>query len=384
MVSLTVPNLADASNRELLDDLLIRICHRLQLSRTQYELAKQHYEAICGWLNAENSPLLVVDPDLYPQGSMALGTTVKPLYQEEYDVDLVCELRLNPRTLTSPLKLLDVIEQRLKDSQVYRPLVDRMPRCIRVNYEHKFHLDILPACPDPNSKIGALLIPDCKNNYWRSTNPKGLINWFKLAALKRRVRGIQDAAAAAPLPVPENVDEKNTLQLTVQLLKRMRDVHFSDDLSKGPASVILTVLAGTHYEGEQSVSENLKITLLKIKESIPEYGRLSVQHPRADEDLSEKWDDRDRYAAFISMLDSLISKIDRLDQAKNMGDRSAILRQLFDENIVRAVYEEQAEELEKMRDARRIGVTKKNGIAALAASVTNPIRKNTFYGDQGI
>jgi|SRR5579884_2070734 len=154
MVSLSVPNLADASNTELLDDLLIRICHRLQLSRTQYESAKQHYEAICGWLNAESSALLAFHPDLYPQGSMALGTTVKPLRQEEYDVDLVCELKLDPVGLTYPLKLLDIVEQRLKENQIYRPQVERMPRCIRVNYEHQFHRhsSCLPRSKQPHGR----------------------------------------------------------------------------------------------------------------------------------------------------------------------------------------------------------------------------------------
>ena len=32
------------------------------------------------------------DIEIYPQGSLSISTTVKPLSKQEYDLDLVCEI----------------------------------------------------------------------------------------------------------------------------------------------------------------------------------------------------------------------------------------------------------------------------------------------------
>ena len=59
-----------------LDDLLERICVKLQISPTQHQLAKNRYEAISNWLEAEGSPLVAVRPTIYPQGSLRIGTAL--------------------------------------------------------------------------------------------------------------------------------------------------------------------------------------------------------------------------------------------------------------------------------------------------------------------
>jgi hypothetical protein len=147
-VALDAASLIEASSTQILDDVLIRICDLMQLSSTQFSLAEQHYHAICEWLGARESVLYLYQPDLYPQGSVALGTTVRPQRGDEYDVDLVCELAIDPKSVTRPVQLLDLIEARMRESERYRNRLERKKRCLRVNYEHDFHLDILPGCPD--------------------------------------------------------------------------------------------------------------------------------------------------------------------------------------------------------------------------------------------
>ena len=41
----------------------------------------------------DDSELSDFDPTIYPQGSFALGTAVRPLGEDQYDVDSVCLLR---------------------------------------------------------------------------------------------------------------------------------------------------------------------------------------------------------------------------------------------------------------------------------------------------
>jgi hypothetical protein len=185
MGALSAVDLLHASRTELTDDVLIRLCNILQLSKTQFLQAEEHYHAICDWLGKEDSLVARFNPDLYPQGSVALGTTVKPLKGDEYDVDLVCQLAVDHASVPRPVLLLDMIEARMRESELYRDRLERKRRCLRVNYEHDFHLDILPACPDPESGDHCLVVPDRQDTQWRASNPKGFIEWFKVkSALK--------------------------------------------------------------------------------------------------------------------------------------------------------------------------------------------------------
>ena len=68
--------------------VLERLCERLEPSSTQADRAKTSYEAVGQWLaDAEDDWL--ASSRIYLQGSTALGTTVKPIGQNEHDVDLV-------------------------------------------------------------------------------------------------------------------------------------------------------------------------------------------------------------------------------------------------------------------------------------------------------
>src|SRR5258708_26986162 len=94
-----------------LDTLLNLICEKLQLSETQHELAQGHYQAVNEWLFADG-PLAHLEPNIYPQGSFRLGTTVKPIGYGEYDLDFVCELKDNP-VQHQPIQILKIFETRL-------------------------------------------------------------------------------------------------------------------------------------------------------------------------------------------------------------------------------------------------------------------------------
>src|ERR1700674_3314801 len=72
------------------DDLLMRICTKLQLDETRHALAEKHYHAVAKLLE-DHAEVTRLRPSMYPQGSMCLLTTVKPLEGDEYDLDFVCE-----------------------------------------------------------------------------------------------------------------------------------------------------------------------------------------------------------------------------------------------------------------------------------------------------
>jgi hypothetical protein len=355
----TVPDLLQASRIQLLDDVLVRLCNILQLNETQFLLAEGHYHSICDWLGQEGSDLSRFDPSLYPQGSVALGTTVKPRTGDEYDVDLVCELNVDYCSVPDPVLLLDMIEKRMRESGLYRNRLERKRRCLRVNYEHDFHLDILPACPDPSSGATCLVVPDREDRYWRASNPKGFISWFKTkSALKPAVEFAQKAMdSAAPLPQPQTAQQKCALQLTVQLFKRWRDIHYSDQIDLAPVSIVLTTLLGDKYYGEQSVSTNLGYSVQAILDSLPREGRLVVVNPSHPlEDISERWEDVQKYEAFVSGMKQFQRQLVQLASADDMGKQSDLLQSLFGETLAKRAFEEQGRSIQKIRAAQSMGV----------------------------
>lgn len=86
-------NLTEAQLRGL-SILLEQIAEDLDVPPSKYEDAKRSYDAVGDWLNRPESELAQYSPRIYPQGSFALGTAVKPEGDDHYDVDAVCVLDL--------------------------------------------------------------------------------------------------------------------------------------------------------------------------------------------------------------------------------------------------------------------------------------------------
>jgi len=383
MASLITPP-ALRSTRSRVDDLLFRICEKVQLSPTQQEEAKRSYNAICNWLDANDSSLQIYRPSLFPQGSIALGTTVKPTGRDEYDVDLVCQLNIDSRTVSNPVVLLDMIEQRLRAHDTYRSLVERKNRCVRINYERLFHLDILPACPDLIAGEPNLLIPDSKMQAFSHTNPKGFIQWFQEQALKVRPVRFSSMAmdSAAPLPEPQAWQQKQVLQLAVQLFKRWRDLYYAGAVELAPVSIVLTTLAGLHYDGERQILAALETIVAATLASLPRYGRLVVSNPKnAKEDLSDRWNDPTVYDAFVHGMRAFEESLRELRDSETITEATKLIKQLFGEDVTRTVFAEQLREMEPARRSESLGVTSAAILSNLSAVASTPVRANTFYGD---
>ena len=58
-----------------LDELLYMVCEELQLTAARYDLAVERYNTLNRVLESPQSPFRYLAPQIYPQGSMALGTS---------------------------------------------------------------------------------------------------------------------------------------------------------------------------------------------------------------------------------------------------------------------------------------------------------------------
>ena len=204
-----------------LDELLVGISEKLQISPTQHEKAASRYKAVEECLGRPQSSLERFRPTIFPQGSLCLGTTVKPRGREEYDLDLVLQLAsIDPRIVDSD-SLFQAVLRELAKSDVYRPMLEPKNRCITIDYADEFHLDLLPAVPDPHAGGTCVLVPDRERRRWTPSNPRGYAAWFEERAAKYvRVEKL----AAEPIPDQVSASEKPPLKVAVQLWKRWRDV----------------------------------------------------------------------------------------------------------------------------------------------------------------
>lgn len=304
-------------NKNILHDMI----DQLDLPESVDKKVRERYASLSRWFSREESSLK--DIDIFSQGSFALGTTIKPLSDdEEYDLDMGCKVKIAGYKVSHSQKELK--EMIGKELELYRKKVgiqnplEPKRRCWRLEYKDEvpFHLDIVPCIPlEDEQKVIyeqylaksyddeafsrevahlAVNITDNEtDNYevvstdWNISNSQGYVKWFQHKM--QDTTGALYEAKAHIEPVPF-YKEKPILQRCIQLLKRHRDNMFKENKDSKPISVIITTLAARAYKGES----NLEEALMNILENMPSY--INSQKPRIpnpvkpEEDFTDRWD----------------------------------------------------------------------------------------------
>lgn len=311
------------------------LAEELDISETRYDQAYQRYHSLGRWLNRDASSIKQFEPSMYVQGSFAFGTVIKPYTDtEEYDVDMVCELKqLSKHQITQERlkELLRVeIESYRQANNMLKPL-DEGRRCWTLNYADgaQFHMDIVPALPnagwvrllleqrslDTRWVDTAIGITDNEaHNYkviveeWPRSNPKGYLQWFKsriAPLLERRKAELATEAKASVEDIPD-YRVRTPLQSAIMILKRHRDMMFAgDDTNSSPISIIITTLAGHSYEGEEQIADALFAILSKMDSFIQRNAQKYVIPNPSDpsENFADKWEQfPERKEAFFRWL----------------------------------------------------------------------------------
>lgn len=324
----------------------------LDVPPSKYKDAKNHYDAVGSWLNDEGSPLAAYSPTIYPQGSFALGTAIKPIGDDDYDVDAVCQLKLTERQTTQE-RLKNAVGARLKQHKVYAGMLEpEGRRCWTLKYadESRFHLDILPCIQDDYQWLRALGIHEdiakhaiCitdketwkADHIWPRSNPKGYLTWFKSRMQVRfdeaRTRlAMEKRAEVHQIP---DYEIRTPLQRAVQVLKRHRDLKYNGDDDK-PISIIITTLAAHAYNNEADLFDALRNMLPKMRSAIERRGNVYwVENPvNPRENFADRWEKTPRKRQlFISWLESLESLYHQLLTADSMTKVGSILTESFGE-----------------------------------------------------
>jgi hypothetical protein len=116
-----------------LDDLLARIVESIQLDETRRKRMESSYKAIETLLREDDVFFKDNDFELYPQGSVRIETTVKPIANNEFDLDVVVHLKMD-WTKFKPSRIYNELRRVLESSPKHQDLIELKNRCIRLNY----------------------------------------------------------------------------------------------------------------------------------------------------------------------------------------------------------------------------------------------------------
>jgi hypothetical protein len=375
---------------------LEQLCLQIELSDAQYQQAKERYEAVGKWLSDSDDPLLR-SLIIYPHGSTALGTAVKPLRDAEHDVDLVA--RIEQGTLHhSPASLKQLIGQRLRENGRYAPILEEKRRCWRLNYANEFHLDITPSIRNPACALGGELVPDKELRCWKPTNPKGYRSRFEQRAMLRpRVRWVEDhrfEKRADVEPFPQQTSLKGVLRRIVQLSKRHRDLFFNErDADLAPISIILTTLAAWSYErcvlAKEYTSEWDLVT--DVVRQMPDFIEVSHEPNRPcwavwnettqGENFAEKWNAEPALAAtFYTWHEQFVSDLVRLHEGAGLDQLVKIASGAFGHSATQRAMATVTSGVNTARTSGQLSVVPGVGIAAMSAAGSTAVRANTFHG----
>lgn len=386
--------------KQMVVRLLDHLCQQIEITETQFQTAKARYEAVGTWLSGSNSTHLD-QAKIYPQGSVALGTTIKPIATNEFDVDLVCHLpTLHHTSDARAIKAL--IGTRLKEHDTYKGMLEEKQRCWRINYANEFHLDITPSIGNPHCYQGGELVPDKALAQWKPTNPKGYIDRFdQYAAIRPRIylaeTNLSKAAYDSVEPLPEPTMSKPILKRIVQLLKRHRDQLFvgSSRADMAPISVIITTLVGWAYAKcatQQSHADAFDFITAVIRE-IPSFIRKEMRSGRqhfiienettVGENFADKWNSDTRLAdAFYEWHLDVQTSVESLLQVEGADQFSEHMSNKFGakKENVRETFTKLINPIGQARVAGQLAVAPILGLITSPAFGSVAVPKNTFFG----
>lgn len=308
-----------------LKGLLEQLLADIDVPDGKYREASERYTSVGEWLGAEGSVLAPFGVRIFPQGSFALGTAIKPIEGDDYDVDAVC-LLTRPPTRWTQRQLKEAVGDRLLQHGKYKTMLkppEGGRRCWTIQYadESRFHLDVLPAKPDQWQWLLGHGVPEkyaelsiqitCRDSYddvvWPKSNPGGYLRWF-IDQMRTRFDEARKRLAMAKRAEVHEVPEyeaRTPLQRVVQILKRQRDVMFGEDPNK-PISIIITTLAAKAYDNEGDLELAFREIARGMRAHIQNDGRkyviLNPVNPL--ENFADRWD-ATRQARFFEWLEAV-------------------------------------------------------------------------------
>ncbi|WP_131539766.1 nucleotidyltransferase domain-containing protein [Pedobacter nototheniae] len=344
------------------EELLARIAENLQLDNTRKARMEQAYKAISELIDLDEGFFKDLQIDVYPQGSVLTGTTVKPYRSSEFDLDIVLQIN-ELYQLFTPFEIYDALLKKLENDGRYSDKIEKKNRCIRICYANDFHMDILPGCIIIKGNT-TLKIPDRALRDWAISNPKEFAEWFLAKANMTMSKPILESyyqklkielrAETQELP-DDSYFLKKPLQRAVQLVKRYRDIFFDNNRDYATSSIVITTIMAHNYNGENSIYETIDNALNRIRfqfaDAISQGKKFQVENPVLPGELfTDSWTDR-HYDNFYRFIEDFHSKWIKLKSGFDTSGSAYV--ELFDEGIYKQSLKEQITVLSKFSTSKR-------------------------------
>jgi len=375
-----------------LNDIYEIFARTIDISEELFDKAVNEYKAMGNWIDNETPDYKV---HIYPQGSFALGTVVKPITDEdEYDLDLVCEFVEDYGFSAKQLKV-SVVKPLLAGYKKTTTDILEKNRCWRVEYDHfkGFHIDVIPSY----KLVKHINITDKdeeqKTYNYIGSNPQGYIDWFKSRIAVQHQRVFQELhnhsiRAQAEIDKISEFKVKTPLQKAIQILKRHRNIMFANDENHcSPVSIIITTIAAQVNGNEDNIFDSLSAFLLGastyINNNIHD-GQYYIDNPsytgEKKENFADKWNEHpERATAFFNWLNK--AKKDLLEEPLNISDRIKLAEKFnfsFGNRTTSRVFSSMAEDDRKAIQDQSMKIVTASGTISKDGTVKVP--KNSHYG----
>jgi len=347
------------------EELLARIAQELQLNRDRINRMETAYKAISDVLKADDDFFKDLKIEVYAQGSKRIGTTVRPINGDDFDLDIVLHI-YDPYYRHTPEEIYNALISVISKNDTYKPIMELKKRCVRLNYKSDFHMDILPACMPDKTEKQAIKIPEKALKFWSSGNPKGFAEWFKIIAksgkdsMLKRFSNLLIKAEVETEDLPNELYTKTPLQRAVQLVKRYRDIYFEGE-KNSVSSIVITTLCAQYYQGENSIYETIDNILSRIKinytEAINKGSKFKILNPvNNEEDFTDSWTE-EHYRSFFNFIKDFYKKWENLKSSFEESGEDYI--GLFGEGLYKESLQKQ---IKKFSDTSDNELIKASGI----------------------
>lgn len=351
-----------------------------------YQQAVDKYQRVARCLGAgdesDDNQLLI-----YPQGSFRLGTVIRPTADADYDIDLVFGVSVT-KEQTTQAGLKQFAGQRLRDYVVSAGgavALEEGSRCWTLKWSG-FHMDVLPALPDPDHLPTGILLTDRELYYWQCSDPIGFANWFHAQMREQfiRRRALLAQERAAHIDDVPAWEVKTTLQRAVQVLKRHRDIYFAHRQSLKPASILVTTIAG-HAYGDH---DNLFEAVLHIAAGMTQFierrhGVTWVGNPvLPQENFADKWREHpERERAFFEWVTQLRRDLQEAASCRGLDKVVERLNTSFGPEVRRAA-ENLGQQYRSGREGGKLAsAAATGGLVMGSARPAVAVRPHNFYGE---
>ena len=361
-------------NSEKINEMYEEIADELNISDAVFDSANRSYKALGEYL----------DNNLE-------GTLIKPVDKsDDYDLDAVCKVY---HDFDSPEDLKNLIGDVLKNSDRYSKLLvkEEGKRCWTLKYsdDANFHMDILPSMPNSEENNNSIIIThkeDGKYTFMVS-NPEDYAAWFdKLQEKERRILFEREKREfSAKVEDLRKYKIRTTLQKTIQILKRHRDIKYrnasQEEKDNKPISIIITTLVGYLYTGDETILDLICKFVNDFHEyvEIDENGKYIIRNPiNEEENFADKWAIYpQRKEAFYSWVEDLKKDLitNNFMIFDDLVDKGNHLKSIFGASVIESVFEKRAKTMGKK-------YIKTESIATLTNNETKTaVRKHNFYGN---